>query len=146
MVEKILGVDEELPGHWPTYGTSGYEFLNWVNGLFVAGDNGEAFTRLYREWTGDDTPFVDVIYRQKALILQIALSGELQALSHQLDRLAQKNRWSRDFTLHSLRQALREIIAYFPVYRSYIHGEPIDDADRKQVLAPCAARPPETRP
>ncbi len=134
VVEKILGADEPLRADWPTHGTSGYEFLNWVNGLFLAGENGALFTRLYREWTGDDTSFADLAYRNKILIMQIALAGELQALAHQLDRLAQKNRWSRDFTLHSLRQALREIIACFPVYRSYIHGDEVGDADRKQVL------------
>ena len=134
VVEKILLGDEVLPAAWPTYGTSGYDFLNVVNGLFVATDNADAFTRIYTDHINDDTPLADIIYRKKILILQIALSGELQMLSHQLDRLAQRNRRSRDFTHHSLRQALREIIACFPVYRSYIHNGEITDADRKYVL------------
>ena len=134
VVEKILSGDEVLPATWPTYGTSGYDFLNVVNGLFVAADNADAFTQIYSDHIHDDTSLAEIIYRKKILILQIALSGELQMLSHQLDRLAQKNRRSRDFTHHSLRQALRAIIACFPVYRSYIQNGEITDADRKYVL------------
>ena len=135
IVEKILGVAEALPPDWPTYGTSGYDFLNAVNGLFVESGNAQAFTRLYQEWTGDTTPFSEVVYRNKYLILTVSLSSELYMLAHQLDHLAQKNRWSRDFTLNSLRHALREIIACFPVYRSYISAEGIHDSDRKYVQA-----------
>jgi (1->4)-alpha-D-glucan 1-alpha-D-glucosylmutase len=134
VVEKIMEGDEVLPPTWATYGTTGYHFLNLVNGLFVAGENAAAFDRIYRDHIKDDTPLAEIIYLKKILILQIALSGELQMLSHQLDRLAQKNRRSRDFTHHSLRQALREIIACFPVYRSYITDSDIADADRKYVL------------
>lgn len=135
IVEKILTGDEKLPEEWPIFGTSGYEFLNWLNGLFVAPGEKQSFSRIYREFANEEFSLSEIIYRKKILILQIALSGELQMLSYQLDRLAQKNRRSRDFTHHSLRQALREIIACFPVYRSYItDSEDISDADRKHIL------------
>ncbi len=133
VVEKILGANEPFPQDWPTYGTSGYYFLNEANGLFVAAENAEAFTRLYQEWTGDATPLAEIVYQKKFLILQVALSSELHMLAYQLDRLAQKDRRSRDFTLHSLRHALREVIACFPVYRSYITAEGIHETDRKYV-------------
>ena len=62
-------------------------------------------------------------------------------LAHQLDRLAQKDRWSRDFTLNSLRHALREVIACFPVYRSYITDEGVHDAGPHATSSvPCAGR------
>jgi (1->4)-alpha-D-glucan 1-alpha-D-glucosylmutase len=134
IVEKILGRDEAVPRGWPAYGGTGYEFLNLVNGLFVDSSNADAFTRIYHEWTNDDTRFSEIVYWRKILILQIALSSELQMLAYQLDRLAQQNRRSRDFTQHSLRQALREVIACFPVYRTYINGEEIQEADRLRVL------------
>src|SRR5262249_7506865 len=66
----------------------------------------------------------DLVYQKKYLILQVSLASELYMLSLQLDRLSEKNRWSRDFTLSSLRRALREVIACFPVYRPYIAGPP----------------------
>ncbi len=133
IVEKILSRGEQLATDWPTEGASGYLFLNMANGLFVDDRNADAFTRLYRDFTQNDLPFAEVAYQSKRLILGIALASELNMLSLQLDRLAQRNRWSRDFTLNTLRQGLREFIAWFPVYRSYITGLPISPSDHQQV-------------
>jgi (1->4)-alpha-D-glucan 1-alpha-D-glucosylmutase len=133
VVEKILSLDEPLQKDWPIYGTSGYNFLNRVNGLFVARQNDREFSRLYRAFTGEERPFPDIVYQCKLLILQVALSSELHMLARQLDDLAQKDRWSRDFTLNTLRHSLREVIACFPVYRSYISAEGIHDTDRRYV-------------
>jgi (1->4)-alpha-D-glucan 1-alpha-D-glucosylmutase len=132
VAEKILGKEERLPEGWPIHGTTGYEFLNMVNGLFVDSRNELAFSRIYHRSTGMDAAFRPYVYDKKFLILQVALSSELHLLAHQLDRLSEKNRWSRDFTLNSLRHALREIIACFPVYRSYITEEVVP-RDRQYV-------------
>jgi len=135
VVEKILGSHETLPADWPVHGTTGYDFLNVLGNLFVDVAGVKAFTTLYREWVEDYTPFAEVIYQKKLLILQLSLSSELQMLSLALDRLAQRRRGSRDFTLHSLRRVLREVIACFPVYRSYIAGGTVHDDDRKYLDA-----------
>lgn len=133
VAEKILGANESLPGDWAVHGTSGYEFLVTLNGLFVDGSAEVAFTRLYRELLGGYTPFAEVVYWGKRLVLSVSLASELNMLALQLDRLAQKGRRSRDFTLTGLRDALREVIACFPVYRSYIaDGEPTE-TDRRHV-------------
>jgi (1->4)-alpha-D-glucan 1-alpha-D-glucosylmutase len=129
VVEKILGKGEPLPEGWPVYGTTGYEFLNALGGLFVDTDQAQTFTRIYQRFSRNRTPVRDTVYQKKFQILQAALAGELHMLGHQLDRLAQKHRWSRDFTLNSLRHALREIIACFPVYRSYISEDGIPPRD-----------------
>jgi (1->4)-alpha-D-glucan 1-alpha-D-glucosylmutase len=134
VVEKILGKGEELPADWPVEGTSGYDFLNVLNGLFVDPDNTQAFTRLYDDWLGEHLSYAEMVYQKKFLILQVSLSSELHMLGQQLDRLAQKGRSSRDFSLNRLRHALREIIACFPVYRSYVSGETIRPEDRQYVL------------
>src|SRR5262249_34670926 len=120
LVEKILGDNEPLPSDWRTCGTTGYEFLNMVNGVFVNNDNAKTFLRLYQDWTQSDDSFAEIAYQQKFLTLQVSMSSELHILAHQLDRLAQKRRASRDFTLTTLRHVLRAIIACFPVYRTYI--------------------------
>ncbi|MHB1423502.1 MAG: malto-oligosyltrehalose synthase [Gemmataceae bacterium] len=135
VVEKILGVKEALPADWPVHGTTGYDFLNVLGGLFVDPAGASAFTILYRDWIEDFTPFAETVYQKKLLILQLSLSSELQMLSLTLDRLAQRRRWSRDFTLHSLRRVLREVIACFPVYRSYVAGGTVHDDDRKYIDA-----------
>jgi (1->4)-alpha-D-glucan 1-alpha-D-glucosylmutase len=123
VVEKILAADEEMPEAWRIHGTTGYTFLNRVNGLFIDPDQETVMSRIYQRWTDMEPVFRDYPFDKKLLILRVALAGELHMLAHQLDRLSEKSRWSRDFTQNSLRHALRVIIACFPVYRSYIAGE-----------------------
>jgi (1->4)-alpha-D-glucan 1-alpha-D-glucosylmutase len=149
VVEKILATNEEPPSDWPVHGTTGYNFLNLVNGLFVDTGNAQLFTRLYRDLTGIETTFSQVTYDNKLLTLRTSLSSELHMLAYQLDRLAQQDRRSRDFTLTTLRHALREVIACFPVYRSYIADSGVSESDRKYVemaLRRAAARNPVYNP
>ncbi len=120
--EKILGKGERLPAHWAIHGTTGYEFLNLVGGLFVDGANEKAATAAYTAFTGQRTPFADLGYESKQFIMQVSMSSELNVMGHALSRLAERNRSSRDFTLKGLTHALREVIACFPVYRTYIDG------------------------
>ena len=149
VAEKILAVDEPLPHEWACHGTSGYDFLNMANGLFVDGASADAFTRLYDEWTGGRNDFDDLVYRKKKLILRISLASELHMLGRQLDRLAQSHRRTQDFTFNGLLHALRETIACFPVYRSYVTADGVHDADvRNTELAVerAIARNPKTDP
>jgi (1->4)-alpha-D-glucan 1-alpha-D-glucosylmutase len=133
VVEKILSKDEPLPEDWPVHGTTGYEFLNTLNGLFINSAHAGTFGRIYQRRTGQTVSFKDIVYQKKFLILQVSLSSELHMLAHQLDRLSEENRWSRDFTLNSLRHALRDIIACFPVYRSYIADGVIQPRDQLYI-------------
>src|SRR5262249_18120868 len=86
-----------------------------------------------RDWTQDPRTFADVVYDAKGLIMQVSLSSEVHMLAYQLDRLAQKHRWSRDFTFNSLQHALQEVIACFPVYRSYITSDELHPDDGRYV-------------
>jgi (1->4)-alpha-D-glucan 1-alpha-D-glucosylmutase len=131
VVEKILAGDEQLPGDWPVAGTVGYEFLNRVNGLFVAGANLQAMDETYRRFTGMRAKFRDLVYETKAQVLRFALVSELTVLTTMLDRISEKNRLYRDFTWGALRDALREVVACFPVYRTFA-GE-AGDRDRRYV-------------
>jgi (1->4)-alpha-D-glucan 1-alpha-D-glucosylmutase len=135
VVEKILAPDEPMPPDWPVDGTTGYEFANEVNGILVDRMNGRAFDELYRRFTGDRTPFAELVYRQKKLIMQIGMASEINVLAHRLNRLSEANRHYRDFTLNSLAHAIREIIACFPVYRTYVSaGEvPVSERDRTYI-------------
>ncbi len=95
-----------LVASWPVHGTSGYDFLNQVGGLFVCGDHVEDVSRIYHEFIHESPRFADLVYGKKLLIMQVSLASELHMLTHQLDRLAQKSRRSRDFTFNTLRHAL----------------------------------------
>ncbi|MDP9172867.1 MAG: malto-oligosyltrehalose synthase [Planctomycetota bacterium] len=131
--EKILALDEPLSKAWATNGTSGYEFLNMTNGLFVDASSGDAFSALYHEWIKDNTSFDEIVYRKKKLILEIGLASELHMLATELKRIAQRDRHGIDYSLHGLAMSLKEIIACFPVYRSYISSAGPSDLDRKHI-------------
>lgn len=119
LVEKILERSERLPDDWPVFGTSGYEFLNQMNQLFVDGSQAKAFDLLYSKFTGQKIDFSDLVCRSKKLIMKVSMSSELNVLGHQLDRISERRRSSRDFTRNGLTYALREVVSCFPVYRTY---------------------------
>ncbi|HYP54466.1 MAG TPA: malto-oligosyltrehalose synthase, partial [Pyrinomonadaceae bacterium] len=135
VIEKILGHGERLRREWAAHGTTGYEFLNLLNGLFVEPSNAEAFRALYADFTGARANFRDLVYNCKKLILRAAMSSELHVLARRLDRISEQHRWSRDFTFNSLQDALGELIACFPVYRSYIRRRhvTVTDEDRRYI-------------
>jgi (1->4)-alpha-D-glucan 1-alpha-D-glucosylmutase len=134
-VEKILGYDERLRESWAAQGTTGYDFLNLLNGLFVDAQNAEAFGKLYRRLAGVESDFADVAYESKKLVLETAMSSELHMLARRLDRISEQSRYTRDFTLNSLQHALGEVIACFPVYRSYIRpdADEVGEEDRRHI-------------
>ena len=123
VVEKILGADEPLRSNWPVYGTTGYEFLNDLNGLYIDTASRARFHDLYGRFTGQLLDFADIVYECKKLVLRASMSGEQNVLARQLERISERHRWSRDFTLNSLGRVLAEVIASFPLYRSYVTSE-----------------------
>jgi (1->4)-alpha-D-glucan 1-alpha-D-glucosylmutase len=120
VIEKILTGLERLPAEWPVCGTTGYDFANLVNGLFVDPAAATRFERIYRNIVGDDINFDDLAYRCRKLIIRVALPSELNVLADHLARIALSKRHTCDFTLNSLREALTEVVASFPVYRTYV--------------------------
>lgn len=129
VVEKILSEGEVLPGHWPVHGSTGYDFLADLNGIFVDQDNERALTDFYVRFTRTRRDFSDLVYECKQLIMQASLSSEMNVLAHQLNQLSERDRHARDFTLNSLTHAIREVIACFPVYRTYINGHGVTERD-----------------
>ncbi len=144
LVEKILEPAEELPREWPVDGTSGYDFANLVNGLFIDGHNRRPFTTLYRRFTGVPQEYDPILYHSKKTIMHTALSSEVAVLTHMLDEISSTERRARDFTRKALRDAIRETIACFPVYRTYIdeRGEvtPRDQAYINQAIVTAKRR------
>ena len=143
VAEKILARTEKLPGNWAVAGTTGYDFLNSLNGIFVARDNAEKLQKIYARFIHGQIDFPELVYQKKKLVLYTAMAAEMNLLARQLNRISEGNRWTRDFTLYALRSALIEMIACFPVYRSYIEepGE-VDERDRTYILqaVACAKR------
>ena len=122
VVEKILALHEHLPESWPIHGTTGYDFAVACTGLFVDGRQEDRFTRIYQSFIRARPVFDDLARANKHLIMETALAGELQVLATQLTRIAKADRRTCDFTFNSLRGALADIVASFPVYRTYVAG------------------------
>jgi (1->4)-alpha-D-glucan 1-alpha-D-glucosylmutase len=140
IVEKILSGDEALPADWPVDGMTGYEFAGIVNELFVDRRSEKAFDEIYASIARRQPPFDELAYQNKKLTMLLSMAGDVHALGHQLNRFSEKNRHYRDFTLYSLTLAIREIIACFPVYRTYITGaDAVRPRDRAYVLQAVAA-------
>jgi (1->4)-alpha-D-glucan 1-alpha-D-glucosylmutase len=134
VVEKILGRGEQLPREWPVAGTTGYEFAAVVNCLFVDRRNEPAFDSIYRQLARGRLSFADLVYRSKKQVMHQTMSGDINSLGHQLNLFSERNRHFRDFTLYSLISTLKEVIACFPVYRTYVTGhEPVDRGDRLTI-------------
>jgi (1->4)-alpha-D-glucan 1-alpha-D-glucosylmutase len=145
VAEKILSGNERLPPHWAVHGTTGYDYLNDLNGLFVDSAQAKRMRRVYARLTGRDVRFEDVLYACKRLIMSTAMASELSVLAHMLDRIGEGNRKSRDFTLDSMRDVITEVVACFPVYRTYVDARgwsPEDRAVLEQAITRARRRNP----
>ena len=137
-IEKILSANEELPAPWAVHGTTTYSFLNEVNGLFVDIKNAVSMRRIYARLTGHRESFQMLMYHSKRFIMQSAMASELAVLAHALNDISESHRRSRDFTLNGLRKALTEVVACFPVYRTYVSARGASDSDRHVIFMAIA--------
>lgn len=133
IVEKILARHERLRDSWPVQGTTGYEFLNLVNGVLVDPGGERPMTEAYHGFVRRRLDFDEILYKAKKLIIDTALASELAVLANQLDRLAEQDWRTRDFTRFRLRDALKEIVACFPVYRTYVTEQGVMPEDLRDI-------------
>ncbi len=133
VVEKILDYSEELPAFWDIQGTTGYEFLNYVNGIFCRKENEYTFDKIYRKFTDMQTYFDELVLDKKRLIISKHMAGDIDNLAHVLVEIASRYRYGNDFTLHGVRTALIEALTWFPVYRTYISSESISENDLNYI-------------
>ena len=133
VVEKILSVDERLPDEWPVEGTTGYDFLNLVNAVFVDPLGAQCMGEVYHRFVGSPLAFEDILYQQKRLVMKTLFAGEIRSLGLELGRLAEQDRYARDLPLIELTDALVEVTASLPIYRTYIRSLQVSATDRRRV-------------
>ena len=133
LVEKILGAGEKLRTDWSVDGTTGYEFGALVTGWLSHGEGISELDRIWRRHVGGVLPYGEIVYQSKKQVMQTSLAAEISGLAARLDRLAQLHRNTTDFTLFDLRAALVEVIACFPVYRTYMAPGQTDGEDVQHV-------------
>jgi len=132
VVEKITASFEHLPPDWPVHGETGYHFANVVNRMLIDSATRTRMDRVYRAVTGEALEWREVAYACQQLVLRRSLASELNVATNQLARIASSDRSTRDFTFNALRNALADVIACFPVYRTYV-AEGVADSDRRYI-------------
>jgi (1->4)-alpha-D-glucan 1-alpha-D-glucosylmutase len=141
VVEKILEPGEPLRESWPVEGTTGYEFLNRVGGLLIDREGEKPLTELYTELTGESADWEELVREKKLLVLSELLASDVNRLAEVFLQVCERHRRHRDYTRFELRQAIREVVAAFPVYRTYVRAEigEVTDLDRRYVDEAIAA-------
>jgi (1->4)-alpha-D-glucan 1-alpha-D-glucosylmutase len=122
VVEKILQPREQLSETWPVQGTTGYDFLNQINGLFIDSANEKSLTGFYSEFTGEPTGFCEIAQKKKRLVLETLFTAEVNRLVKLLVQIAVRHPACKDVSHGQLREALIEFAASFPVYRTYVRA------------------------
>jgi (1->4)-alpha-D-glucan 1-alpha-D-glucosylmutase len=135
IAEKILADDEKLRIDWPVFGTTGYDFTALVTPLLVDSSHADSYSRIYRDFIERFVHFESLIYEKKKLVMDVALANDIESLGLMLSELSERDRLHRDFTLDTLRTVVRELVACFPVYRTYITAEAgVSEIDRQVIL------------
>jgi (1->4)-alpha-D-glucan 1-alpha-D-glucosylmutase len=134
-VEKILELEEDLPEGWPVQGTSGYDFLNYVNGLFCRTESEKQFTDIYTKITRSESYYEQLFIEKKQLIVEKNLAGDVDNLAQILKKIAGQSRLGIDFTMNGLKRTLSEVLVLFPVYRTYVNGDGLSEEDRTYIKA-----------
>jgi (1->4)-alpha-D-glucan 1-alpha-D-glucosylmutase len=130
VVEKILSDDETLHVEWPVAGTTGYDFLGVTNNLFVHPMGLKTLDATYAQIVGHQTSFADIAYTQKKKIMTDLFAVEMRTLALHLNLIAERYRHSRDLSPEQLSQALLEVTASLPVYRTYTRDFRVGSRDR----------------
>ena len=133
VVEKILAPFEHLANNWRVHGTTGYDYLNALNRLLIDTESSSDFDETYANFIGYAADINSLKLECKDIILSSLLASELNVLAYKLSQIAESNWNYRDFTLGALRNALRQVVKYFPIYRTYITDIPIDKDSRNYI-------------
>ena len=145
VVEKILAPLESLPQSWPIQGSTGYDFLNYVNGAFCNTSARRAFAKLYGSFAGMRMTYEELAIEKKRVIISKHLAGNIDNLAQLLKRISSRDKYGRDMTLYGLRRALVEVMAVFGVYRTYIDHQGARQEDiqyLRQAIERAAERLP----
>jgi (1->4)-alpha-D-glucan 1-alpha-D-glucosylmutase len=135
VVEKILEPGEALPAGWPVAGTTGYDYLNRLGGLFIDPASEKPITDFYAGFTGEPVDYQAMVRDKKQYVLKELFGSDVNRLVTLLSQVCERQRRYRDYTRRELSTMIREVIACFPVYRTYIQAEQgkLDDSDVEYV-------------
>jgi len=134
VVEKILGPREKLCPCFPVQGTTGYDWMNQVNQLFCHSKHKDRFTEIYSAFSGIKEPYAELKADKKRLIIGKSMAGDIDNLARMVKKIADKSHTGQDFTSYGLKRALVEIMAHFPIYRTYNTPGSVSKQDEQAIL------------
>jgi (1->4)-alpha-D-glucan 1-alpha-D-glucosylmutase len=137
IVEKILTRGENglesLRTDWPIAGTTGYDFMDQVGALLHCPDGLAALTKLWIELTGDNDTFATHVLNARRQLLRENFVGEFAALTRAVHAVARTELETRDISQAAIHRVLTELLAVFPVYRTYWSEEGRSDEDHAVI-------------
>lgn len=145
IVEKITCGSEMLPPEWPISGSTGYDFLNAVNAVFVDPAGYRRLEKSYREFAGLNLSFTDTWYFRNKDAMEQLFPMDVDRLTYRLAKLAAFWPRARDLPVSELIRGLKEITACLPVYRTYYRDVALRPQDRiflQQALSVARDRTP----
>ncbi|PZR27668.1 MAG: malto-oligosyltrehalose synthase [Citrobacter freundii] len=131
IVEKILDVKEELPGSFDIQGTSGYEFLSYINQLITDNRGSDKLLRFYQQLVPEFRDYDTIVFDNKLSNLDTYLNGEWDNLLRLLLSLNLVE--DEEIKITNLKMALGVLMAAYPVYRAYIEDFPLEENDQRLV-------------
>jgi (1->4)-alpha-D-glucan 1-alpha-D-glucosylmutase len=149
IVEKILGRGEQVPADWEVDGTSGYDFMDAVSAVQHDPDAAQPLAELWCNLTGRPSRFAHEETPARREMLDRSFTAQLEATVDALHAVALEDLCTRDASRPALRRALVELLAQFPVYRSYTRqgpASPADEAAFRQAEQAAKAAPGRARP
>ncbi|MCU0550947.1 MAG: malto-oligosyltrehalose synthase [Leptolyngbya sp. Prado105] len=133
VAEKILQPGEDLPKDWKIQGTSGYDYLNYLNSVFCNYQNENRFNEIYQTIQDRPVDFEQIAVEKKQLILDKNLAGDLDNLAALLKDISLKDRYGNDFTINGLKRAIAEVLTQFSIYRTYVTEAGVSESDRAYI-------------
>jgi (1->4)-alpha-D-glucan 1-alpha-D-glucosylmutase len=134
VTEKILGGNEQIPSDWRMHGTTGYDFLNFMNGAFIDREGFHKLDKIYADFTGLAATLTEVFRERKRQVMRELFPGEVTAFAHRLVELAEEDRHARDLSSEELKETFMTVTASLPVYRTYVReGAPISETDHAYI-------------
>lgn len=135
LAEKILDTKESLPKDWPVEGSVGYDFVSLLTSLFIDQRQERRFEQIYTRFVEQEVDFERLLYERKSYFMRFNMGSEVQMLGWRLRKLAAQNLFTRDFTQTDLTRAIKEVIACYPVYRTYFApGEEVRKRDHDVLI------------
>lgn len=123
VVEKILTGGERLPAGWPVAGTTGYDALHRIDGLFTDSAGIRQLSGAYRDFTRSEDSlggcWEETVRRAAHEVVTHELAAETATLVRIAGRICAADPALRDLAPWALHDALRELLVRVPVYRPY---------------------------